>query len=194
MFLRRAINQSCWLELTWSMYRRAVRQAAKFRNKKIEIALSSATWSVTWHSIFGEGDVCWGPDQWKERTVTPGYVVVRNSSVTVGLDSVFKSYIKRRLEWIVMRRTLWAVFLRTYACSYILTIWNVKIYSYSELILSFLTDPLPPKSTKTSPSQDYPFKLTTNYKRIVCRSNVTPVSRRCRIVCRDFQQLRRRRK
>jgi len=66
--------------------------------KKIEIALSSNTWSVTWHSVFGEGDVCWVPDQWKERTVTPGYVFVSNSSVTVGLDSVFKSYIKRRLD------------------------------------------------------------------------------------------------
>jgi len=99
MFLRRAINQSCWLELAWSMYRRAVRQAAKFRNKNDwDRSLSSTTWSVTWPSIFGEGHICWVPGQWKERTATPGHVFVSDSSVTVGLNSVLKLYLKRRLD------------------------------------------------------------------------------------------------
>ena len=66
--------------------------------KRIEIALSSTTWSVTWHSIFGEGNVGWVPGQWKERTATPGHVFVSDSSVTVGLNSVLKLYLKRRLD------------------------------------------------------------------------------------------------
>ena len=144
MFLRRAINQSCWLELAWSMYRRAVRQAAKFRNKKIEIALSSTTWSVTWPSIFGEGHVCWVPGQWKERTATPGHVFVSDSSVTVGLNSVLKSYIKRRLDCVEGERCE----LYSSARMHVRIFWrfgNVKIYIYSELILTFSYRPVTTK-------------------------------------------------
>ena len=56
--------------------------------KRIEIALLSTMWSVTWPSIFGEDHICWVPGQWKERTATPGHVFVSDSSVTVGLNSV----------------------------------------------------------------------------------------------------------
>ena len=37
----------------------------------------------------------------------------------------------------MMGRTLWAVLSCTYACLYILAIWNVKLYDFPELILIF---------------------------------------------------------
>ena len=98
--------------------------------KKIEIALSSATWSVTWHSVFGEGDVCWVPDQWKERTVTPGYVFVSNSSVTVGLDSVFKSYIKRRLYCDERGRRVLYSSARMHVCIF----WRFGVSKYTVIL------------------------------------------------------------
>jgi len=96
--LRRAVNQSCWLELTWSMYHGRSVKRLNLEIKRIEIALSSTTWSITWPSIFGEGHICWVPDQWKERKATPGHVFVSDSSVSVGLNSVLKLYLKRRLD------------------------------------------------------------------------------------------------
>ena len=61
LFLRRAVNQFCWLGLTWSMYYGRSVKRLNLEIKRIEIALSSTTWSVTWPSIFGRRPHVLGP-------------------------------------------------------------------------------------------------------------------------------------
>ena len=52
-----------------------------------------------------------------------------------------------------MTRTLWAVLSCTYACLYILEIWNVKLYDYPELILIFYPTRYLQNLLNTHPSQ-----------------------------------------
>jgi len=114
--------------------------------KRIEIALSSTTWSVTWPSIFGEGHICWVPDQRKERTATPGHVFVSDSPVTVGLNSVLKLYLKRRLDCDAGNAVSC---IPLHVCMFVyfgdLKSQNILLFWVNS---DLFTDPLPAKSTK----------------------------------------------
>jgi len=59
--------------------------------------------------------------------------------VTVGLNCVLKFYLKGRLDCDDGNAVSSALLhvCMSYACLYILEIWNVKLYDYPELILIF---------------------------------------------------------
>ena len=64
----------------------------------------------------------------RKKTATPGHVFVSDSSVTVGLNSVLKSYIKRRLDCVEGERCelYSSARMHVHACSYILAIWKCQ--------------------------------------------------------------------